>query len=86
MSTMMCPDLVVGEVGFGNDFGSSAELEFYRNEDRQHTSEIADLRRENRELIRRVNRLKRALERCAALSEDVANDKHEALLEAAQPL
>ena len=85
MSTMI-PDLVVGEIGFGNDFGSSAELEFYRNEDRRHTSEIADLQRENRELIRRVNRLKRALERCAALSEDVANDKHEALLEVAQPL
>jgi hypothetical protein len=82
----MCPDLVVGEVGFGNDFGSSAELEFYRNEDRRHTSEIADLQRENRELIRRVNRLRRVLERCAALSEDVAHDKHEALLEAAQPL
>ncbi len=86
MSTMMCPDLVVGEVGFGNDFGSSAELEFYRNEDRRHTSEIADLQRENRELIRRVNRLKRVLERCAALSEEVSNEKHEALLEIAQPL
>jgi chromosome segregation ATPase len=80
------PDLVVGEVGFGRDFGSSAELKFYRNEDKRHSAEIADLQRENRELIKRINRLKRALERCAALSEDVANDKHEALLEVAQPL
>jgi hypothetical protein len=82
----MIPDLVVGEVGFGHDFGSSAELEFMRNEDRRHCAEIKDLQAENRELIRRVNRLKRALERCAALSDDVANDKHEALLEVAQPL
>jgi hypothetical protein len=83
---MMVPDLVVGEVGFGHNFSSSAELEFYRNEDRRHTAEIADLQRENRELIRRVNRLKRVLERCAALSEEVSNEKHEALLEMAQPL
>jgi hypothetical protein len=84
--TTMIPDLVVGEVGFGHDFGASAELEFMRNADRRHTAEIADLQRENRELIRRVNRLKRVLERCAALSEDVSNDKHEALLEVSQPL
>lgn len=84
--TTMIPDLVVGEVGFGHNFGASAELEFMRDADRRRTAEIADLQRENRELIKRVNRLKRVLERCAALSEDVANDKHEALLEAAQPL
>lgn len=83
---MMCPDLVVGEVGFGNNFGSSAELEFLRAEDRRHTAEIKDLQAKNRELIRRVNRLKRVLERCAALSDDVSNDKHEALLEVSQPL
>jgi hypothetical protein len=85
MGTMI-PDLVVGEVGFGNDFGSSAELEFYRDADHRHTAEIADLRAENRELIKRNNRLRRVLERCAALSEDVANEKHEALLMADQPL
>ena len=70
MSTMI-PDLVVGEIGFGNNFGAYNELA---------------LEERVRELIKRNNRLKRALERCAALSEDVANDKHEALLEAAQPL
>ena len=70
MSTMI-PDLVVGEVGFGNNFGAYNELA---------------LEERVRELIKRNNRLKRALERCAALSEDVAHDKHEALLEASQPL
>jgi hypothetical protein len=83
---MMVPDLVVGEIGFGNNFGASAELEFMRNEDRRQTAEIKDLQAENRELIKRNNRLKRVLERCAALSEEVANEKHEVLLEAAQPL
>jgi DNA-directed RNA polymerase beta' subunit len=70
MSTMI-PDLVVGEVGFGPNFGAYNELA---------------LEERVRELIKRNNRLRRVLERCAALSEDVANDKHEALLEAAQPL
>jgi hypothetical protein len=82
----MCPDLVVGEVGFGHNFGASAELEFMRSEDKRHTAEISDLRAENRELIKRNNRLKRALTRCAALSDEVAAEKHEALLEAGQPL
>jgi hypothetical protein len=82
----MVPDLVVGEIGFGNNFGASAELEFMRNEDRRHAAEIKDLQAENRELIKRNNRLKRVLERCAALTDAIANEKHEALLEAAQPL
>jgi hypothetical protein len=82
----MVPDLVVGEIGFGNNFGASAELEFMRNEDRRQTAEIKDLQAENRELIKRNNRLKRVLERCAALSEEVSNEKHEALLMADQPL
>lgn len=83
---MMVPDLVVGEVGFGGNFGSSAELEFYRNEDKRHAAEIKDLQAENRELIKRANRLKRALMRCAALSDEVSAEKHEALLMADQPL
>jgi len=64
----------VGEIGFGNNFGRLGDVA------------LADLEAENAELIRRINRLKRALERCAALSEDVANEKHEALLEATQRL
>jgi hypothetical protein len=73
---MSATDLVVGEVGFGPSFASNPV-------DNQI---IADLRAQNRELIRRANRLKRVLMRCAALSDDVANEKHEALLEAGQPL
>ena len=84
--TTMIPDLVVGEIGFGHNFGASAELEFMRAEDKRHGTEIADLRAENKELIRRNNRLKRVLERCAALTGAIADEKHEALLEAAQPL
>ena len=83
---MKSPDLVVGAVAFGNDFGSSAELEFYRAEDRRNSAEVASLRAENRTLIKRNNRLVRVLKRCAALSEEVANEKHEAQLEASQPL
>ena len=70
MSTMI-PDLVVGEVGFGPSFATNPV----------DNEIIAALRAENRELIRRNNRLARALEKCAALSEEVANAKHEALLE-----
>ena len=83
---MMVPDLVVGEIGFGNNFGASAELEFMRNEDRRQTAEIKDLQAENRELIKRNKRLASVLERCAALTNAIASEKHEALLEAAQPL
>ncbi len=73
---MTAPDLVVGEVGFGPTFATNPV----------DSGIIADLRAENRELIKRINRLKRVLERCAALSEEVANEKHEALLEVSQPL
>ena len=83
---MSAPDIVVGEVGFGSDFGSSAELEFYRNEDRRWSAEVKALEADKRELIKRINRLRRVLERCAALSEEIANDKHEVLLEVSQPL
>jgi hypothetical protein len=85
VSTMI-PDLVVGSVGFGSNFGVPAELEFYRAEDKRHTAEISDLRAENRELIKRNKRLASVLERCAALTNAIASEKHEALLEAAQPL
>jgi len=83
---MMVPELVVGSVGFGSNFGVPAELELMRNEDKRHTAEIKDLQAENRELIKRANRLKRALMRCAALSDEVSAEKHEALLMADQPL
>jgi dynactin complex subunit len=76
------PTYTVGSV----NFSVPAELEFYRNEDKRLTAEITALKAENAELIRRNNRLKRVLERCAALSEEVANEKHEILLSVQQPL
>ena len=83
---MISHDVVVGRVAFGNDFGSSAELDFYRAEDRRNSAEVASLQAENRELNKRNKRLASILERCAALTNAIANEKHEALLEAAQPL
>jgi hypothetical protein len=77
---------VVGEIGFGSNFGSSAELEFYRAEDKRNSAEMANLEAEKRELIKRVNRLKLVLSRCAALSPDVSDEKHEALLSVEEPL
>jgi hypothetical protein len=79
---MMVPDLVVGEIGFGNNFGVPAELEFMRNEDRRHSAEIKDLRAENRELIRSNNRLIRVLKRCVKPSNEVANEASAAIEEA----
>jgi hypothetical protein len=75
----MNPDLVVGSVGFGSNFGSPAEPEFCR-------AEVANLQAEKRELLKRVNRLKLILGRCAALSPDVSDEKHEALLAVEEPL
>jgi len=83
---MSNPDVVVGAVGFGRDFGASAELEFMRAEDKRNSAEIANLQAEKRELVKRVNCLKLVLKRCAALSPDISNEKHEALLAAEEPL
>ena len=66
MSTMI-PDLVVGAVGFGPAFADGETIDA--------------LRAENRELIRRNNRLAVALTMCATLTEEASNAKHEALLE-----
>ncbi len=68
----MNPDLVVGAVGFGSNFDAAAE--------------VASLQAENRELIKRVNRLKLILSRCAALSPEISDEKHEALLAVEEPL
>jgi hypothetical protein len=79
---MKAPDLVVGEVGFGQDFGQSAELEFLRNEDRRNQAEIEDLRKENRALIRSNNRLVRVLGRCIKPDNHIASESYEAVQEA----
>ena len=60
-------EYVLGEVGFGPSFGSDEKR-------------VAELESEVAQLIKHRNMLRRALERCAALSSDVADEKHEALL------
>jgi hypothetical protein len=69
---MMCPDLVVGEVGFGPDFGRMAESNW-------HLAEKLRLEDENRELIRQVNRLKSVLERCTPADNKTASERLVAL-------
>ena len=58
---------VVGEVGFGPSFGAEA-------------ARVEMLESQVAKLIKDRNVLRRALERCAALSEEVSHAKHEALL------
>ncbi len=68
---MNAPDYVIGEVGFGPSFcGEDANL---RPRITELESEVAKLNKDR-------NVLRRALERCAALSNEVADAKHEALL------
>lgn len=69
----MSIDYVVGEVGFGPSFASNPV----------DNEIIKELRQENAKLIKHRNILRRALERCAALNEEVSNEKHEALLQTA---
>jgi len=66
MSTMI-PDLVVGSVGFGSNFGAYNELA---------------LEKQVRELIRSNNRLIRVINRCVKPSNEVANEAHDAIEEA----
>jgi hypothetical protein len=63
------PTYTVGEVGFGPTFaGNPVDNEI-----------IAELRAENAELIRRINRLIWALERCVPADNTVANERLRAL-------
>jgi hypothetical protein len=66
MSTMI-PDLVVGSVGFGSNFGAYNELA---------------LEKQVRELIRSNNRLIRVLKRCVKPSNEIASEAHNAIEEA----
>ncbi len=61
---------VVGEVGFGPSFGAEA-------------ARVELLEAQVAKLIKDRNVLRRVLERCAALSEEVSHAKHEALLSTA---
>lgn len=64
-------EYVLGEVGFGPNFGG---------EDESLRRKITELESYVAKLIKDRNTLRRALERCAALSPEVADAKHEALL------
>jgi len=66
MSTMI-PDLVVGEIGFGNNFGAHNELA---------------LEKQVRELIKSNNRLIRVLKRCVKPSNEIASEASEAIEQA----
>ena len=72
MSTMI-PDLVVGAVGFGN------HGEFYAGPE-DATDRIAELEAEIAELISQRSRLRRVLQKCAALTPQISDEKHEVLL------
>ena len=64
-------EYVVGEVGFGPSFcGEDANLR----------RKITELETEVAKLTKDRNVLRRVLERCAALSPEVSDAKHEALL------
>jgi hypothetical protein len=63
------PTYTVGEVGFGPTLASNPV----------DNEIIADLRAENAELIRRVNRLTWVLERCIPADNTVANERLRAL-------
>jgi hypothetical protein len=66
MSTMI-PDLVVGEIGFGTNFGAFNELA---------------LEKQVRELIKSNNRLIRVLKRCVKPSNEIASEASEAIEQA----
>ena len=77
----MSVDFTVGEVGFGSNF--APESEFYKTQCEQHELHIKDLEAEVAELIRQRNMLRRVLQKCAALSPEISDLKHEVLLETA---
>jgi hypothetical protein len=68
--TTMIPDLVVGAVGFGPNFAT----------DPLDSELVAELRAEVAELISQRNRLRSVLQKCAALSPEISDEKHEVLL------
>ena len=65
--TAMIPDLVVGSVSFAPSPGADAD---------------ADLRAENRQLLRSTLRLVRVLRRCVKPSAAIANEASEAIEQA----
>ena len=71
--TTAAPHMVVGAVGFGNTG------EFYAGPE-DATDRIAELEAEIAELISQRSRLRRVLQKCAALTPQISDEKHEVLL------
>jgi hypothetical protein len=62
------------------NFGPTAEASFLRGQIAAQAMEIGDLEEEVHELIAQRNRLRRILQKCAALSPEISDAKHEVLL------
>ena len=77
----MSVDFVVGEVGFGSNL--EPESDFYKARCEQLELQIKDLEARLAKKQRHVNILRRILPKCAALAPEIADEKHEALLETA---
>ena len=67
----------VGQV----NFGPTAEASFLRGQIAMQAMQIADLEAEVAELISQRNRLRAVLQKCAALTPQISDAKHEALLQ-----
>jgi hypothetical protein len=63
------------------NFGPTAEASFFRGQVAMQAMEIADLKAEVAELISQRNRLRAALQGCAALTPKASDNKHQALLQ-----
>jgi hypothetical protein len=67
----------VGQV----NFGPTAEASFLRGQVAMQAMEVADLEAEVAELIAQRNQLRAVLQKCAALTPQISDAKHEALLQ-----
>jgi hypothetical protein len=62
------------------NFGPTAEASFLRGQVAMQAMEIADLKAEVAELLAQRNQLRAVLQKCAALTPQISDAKHEALL------
>ena len=63
------------------NFGPTAEASFLRGQVAMQAMQITDLEAEVAELISQRNQLRAVLQKCAALTPQISNAKHEALLQ-----
>jgi hypothetical protein len=62
------------------NFGPTAEASFLRGQIAAQAMEIADLEEGVHELIAQRHQLRTILQKCAALSPEISDEKHEVLL------